>query len=86
MKNIITVFLLLAGIQAYCQSKQSVVQHVILIGIDGVSAEAFQYASTPFMDELVAKGAVSLITRGVMPTVSAPNWATILSGAGPEQH
>ena len=86
MKNIITVFLLLAGIQAYCQSKQSVVQHVILIGIDGVSAEAFQYASTPIMDELVAKGAVSLITRGVMPTVSAPNWATILSGAGPEQH
>jgi len=61
-------------------------KHVILIGIDGVSAEAFQYASTPVINRLISQGAISLKTRGVMPTVSAPNWATILSGAGPEQH
>lgn len=86
MKKLSVLLILLISYQSFSQSNQSPVQHVILIGIDGVSAEAFQYASTPFMDELVAGGAVSLKTRGVMPTVSAPNWATILSGAGPEQH
>jgi len=62
------------------------IKHVILIGIDGVSAEGFQYSQTPVMNELIRNGCISLKTRAVMPTVSAPNWATILSGAGPEQH
>jgi len=61
-------------------------KRVILIGIDGVSAEGLQYANTPVINNLIKQGSVSLKTRGVMPTVSAPNWATILSGAGPEQH
>lgn len=61
-------------------------KNVILIGISGVSAEAFQYANTPVINRLVSQGAVSLKTRGVMPLLSAPNWATVLSGAGPEQH
>jgi len=61
-------------------------KRVILIGIDGVSAEAFQYSNTPEINKLISRGAISVKTRGVMPTVSAPNWATILSGAGPEQH
>ena len=61
-------------------------KQVILIGIDGVSAEAFQYANIPVINSLISQGAISVKTRGVMPTVSAPNWATILSGAGPEQH
>ena len=67
-------------------AQQDVTKRVILIGIDGVSAEGFQYSNTPVMNSLISKGAISLKTRGVMPTVSAPNWATILSGAGPEQH
>ena len=32
------------------------------------------------------RGAYTLKGRGVMPTVSSPNWSSILSGAGPEQH
>lgn len=67
-------------------AQPDVKKHVILIGIDGVSAEGFQYANTPVINSLISQGAISLKTRGVMPTVSAPNWATILSGAGPEQH
>jgi len=61
-------------------------KHVILIGIDGVSAESFQYSNTPVINNLIRQGVISLKTRGVMPSVSAPNWATLLSGAGPEQH
>jgi hypothetical protein len=86
MKKFLFLALLLFVLNSFGQNKQTIVQHVVLIGIDGMSAEAFQLAPTPNMDELVAEGAISLKTRGVMPTVSAPNWATILSGAGPEQH
>ena len=68
------------------KGQKPVTKHVVLIGIDGVSAEGFQYANTPVMDNLISEGAISIKARGVMPTVSAPNWATILSGAGPEQH
>ena len=32
------------------------------------------------------RGAWTLKARGVIPTVSAPNWASVLTGAGPEQH
>jgi len=67
-------------------AQQDPTKRVILIGIDGVSAEAFQYSNTPVINTLISQGAISLKTRGVMPTVSAPNWATILSGPGPEQH
>lgn len=31
-------------------------------------------------------GAWTLRARGVMPTVSSPNWASMIMGAGPEQH
>jgi len=61
-------------------------KRVVLIGIDGVSAEGFQYSNTPNINSLIQQGVLSLKTRGVMPLVSAPNWATVLSGAGPEQH
>ncbi|MBN3034857.1 MAG: alkaline phosphatase family protein [Bacteroidales bacterium] len=61
-------------------------RHIILIGIDGVGADDYQHARTPHLDRLVRKGAISLKTRSVMPTESAPNWASHLMGAGPEQH
>ncbi|MDR2849159.1 MAG: alkaline phosphatase [Verrucomicrobiota bacterium] len=61
-------------------------RHVILIGIDGFGAYAWEKAEIPNLKALAARGALSLKTRAVMPTVSAPNWATHLKGAGPELH
>jgi hypothetical protein len=80
--NTLVFLLLFSTISA----QPSASKHVILIGIDGVSADAFQYSNTPVINNLISQGVISLKTRGVMPIVSAPNWATILSGAGPEQH
>jgi hypothetical protein len=79
---IICIQLLTSSISAQTTSTK----HVILIGIDGVSSEAFQYSNTPVINNLIRQGVISLKTRGVMPTIGAPNWATLLSGAGPEQH
>jgi predicted AlkP superfamily pyrophosphatase or phosphodiesterase len=59
---------------------------LVIIGIDGLSAEAIRTAPVPNMKRIMQAGAYSLKARGVMPTVSSPNWASIIMGAGPEQH
>ena len=61
-------------------------KRVILLGIDALSTDGLQFAETPNLDQLIREGALSLKARGVMPTVSAPNWGSMLLGAGPEQH
>lgn len=60
--------------------------HVLIIGIDGLSADGVRNANTPHIHKLMERGAWTLQSRGVMPTVSSPNWMSLLSGAGPEMH
>lgn len=62
------------------------VDHVVVIGIDGLSSSGLRNAQTPVMDNLIHDGAIAWQARTVLPTVSSPNWATIITGAGPEQH
>ena len=62
------------------------VNHVVIIGCDGLSPDGVQKAKTPNMDGLMRRGAYTFRARGVMPTSSSPNWASMLMGAGPEQH
>ncbi len=61
-------------------------KQVLLLGIDGLSTDGIQIAKTPYLNRLIRDGAFTLKARGVMPTVSAPNWGSMLCGAGPEQH
>lgn len=91
MKNrtILLIYsLLILIICINCSDEKSGIpaKRVILIGIDGMGIDGFQKAKTPNFDELVKRGAISLTTRAVMPTVSGPNWGSHLLGAGPEQH
>ena len=60
--------------------------HVIVIGIDGLSVDAVENATTPRLHELMARAAWTLEARGVMPTLSSPNWESVIGGAPPEQH
>lgn len=62
------------------------IEHVIIIGVDGLSTNGIKTANTPTIDSLIANGASSLKARGIIPTSSGPNWASILMGAGPERH
>ena len=68
------------------QSGFSEVHHVLVIGVDGLSPDGIRHAHTPAIDQLIATGAHTMVARGVMPTSSGPNWASVLMGAGPEQH
>lgn len=64
----------------------SSIEHVIVIGCDGMSPDGVQKATAPNMQKLMRAGSYSFHARGVMPTVSSPNWASMIMGAGPEQH
>jgi len=62
------------------------VEHVVVFGIDGLGPVGLEKAPIPNITTLIQDGAHSFKARGVMPTKSAPNWASMIMGAGPEQH
>jgi predicted AlkP superfamily pyrophosphatase or phosphodiesterase len=62
------------------------IKHVIIIGIDGMSVSGLEKASTPVMDDMIRQGSLVPRSRSVLPSVSSPNWASMIMGAGPEQH
>jgi predicted AlkP superfamily pyrophosphatase or phosphodiesterase len=60
--------------------------HVIVVGLDGLSVDGVNKATSPHLHDLMARGAWTLEARGVMPTLSSPNWESAIGGAPPEQH
>ena len=62
------------------------VKHMAVIGVDGLSPDGIRKATVPNLNRLMQAGAWTLKARGVMPTSSSPNWASMIMGAGPEQH
>jgi predicted AlkP superfamily pyrophosphatase or phosphodiesterase len=61
-------------------------QHVVIVGVDGLSPDGIRKADTPVLHRMMKSGTSTLHARAVMPTVSSPNWASMIMGAGPEQH
>ncbi|HUB83727.1 MAG TPA: alkaline phosphatase [Bryobacteraceae bacterium] len=83
--KVIATFLL----PVYCAAvswAQTGTPHLIVVGIDGLSVDGVVTARTPRLHELMGRSAWTLAARGVMPTLSSPNWASMIDGAGPEQH
>ncbi len=62
------------------------IDHVIVIGVDGMSPNGIQMAHTPTLDSLIKNGAATMHARAVLPSSSSPNWASMLTGADTEQH
>ncbi|HLK70234.1 MAG TPA: alkaline phosphatase [Bryobacteraceae bacterium] len=60
--------------------------HLIVIGIDGLSVDGLMRAKTPRLHELLSRSAWTTEARAVMPTLSSPNWTSMITGAGVEQH
>ena len=61
-------------------------EHVIFIGLDGWGAYSLPQADMPNVKSMMDKGAYTLEKRTVLPSSSAPNWASMFMGAGPELH
>lgn len=62
------------------------IEHVIVIGVDGLSPDGLRKAETPIIDDMVANGAIKWNVRTVLTTASSQNWASMIMGAGPEVH
>ena len=80
----IFIFVILFCITA--GAAQPSAKHVVVIGCDGFGSLGFTATNTPVLRKLMREGAYTLRARGVMPTSSSPNWASMIMGAGPEQH
>ena len=65
-------------------STERLFEHVVIIGIDGLTIDGLQRAETPIMDNLIATGAFKYNARAVIPTSTIPNWGAMIHGAGPE--
>lgn len=86
MKAIATFLLSFCWIAATHAQSLEFRTRLIVIGVDGLSVDGVVSAKTPRLHELMERSAWTLVARGVMPTLSSPNWASMIDGAGPEQH
>lgn len=77
---------LLVACQEPAKKGPSGIEHVIVIGVDGLSPDGLKKAQTPVMDSLIASGAVKWTARTVITSASSQNWASMLMGTGPEIH
>jgi len=59
---------------------------VLLVGWDGVRPDVLRQVATPTIDSLAAAGTFSEMARTARPTVSGPDWSSILIGVWPEKH
>lgn len=57
---------------------------VLVIAFDGIRVDGLQQARTPNIDLLIAGGSSSMKTRDVMPSITMPNFTSILTGSDPE--
>ena len=80
------LILILALFVAPTHAAITKIEHVMVVGCDGFGSLAFTPSNTPVLHQLMREGAFTLRARGVMPTTSSPNWASMIMGAGPEQH
>lgn len=85
-------WLFLAGVAASCSSPEehgpvvAGIEHIIVIGVDGMSPDGIIHSTSPNMHHFMEQGAHTFHDRAVLPTTSSPNWASMITGVGPEQH
>lgn len=62
------------------------IEHVVLIGIDGFSSKSLEYVDLPTIKSIMEDGSYTLTKRSVLPSSSAPNWASMFMGVPTEIH
>ncbi|WP_308636898.1 alkaline phosphatase family protein [Paenibacillus silvisoli] len=61
------------------------IQRVIIIGWDG-AGNFVQAAHTPYLDRIIARGAIAYDAQTASPTISAECWGAMMHGVNPEKH
>lgn len=88
MKRIFSAIAIIAlgimQVQAQQKNGKPLFEHVIIIGIDGLSSNGLLKANAPNMHRMIAEGAFKEKARTVLPSSSSSNWSAQILGAGPE--
>jgi len=84
--RIIIPLLLVLTISSCQPTQRPAINHVIVLGVDGMSPSGIQMAATPNLNRVIREGAFTFKARAVLGTSSSQNWASMIMGAGPEQH
>ncbi len=66
-----------------CSYSQKI-KHVIVLGIDGCDIDGLMHTHIPNIDSLVAHGSWTYEAKAQKPTVSSPNWSSIIDGVPPQ--
>ena len=67
-------------------ASQAVSDHVIVISIDGLRADAIERAGAKTLQRLMREGAYSLEAKTILPSITLPSHTSMLTGATPEMH
>ena len=62
------------------------IRHVVVIGIDGFGGAYVPKVATPVLDGMMGTGVYSLAMQNTLPTMSAPNWMSMIAGSTADQH
>ena len=86
---LLAVCIMASGL-SICQAKElrpkQTPKHIVLIAFDGLSAEGVRNHAMPNLNRLMKGGAYTLHNRSILPSSSAPNWASMFTAVGPELH
>jgi arylsulfatase A-like enzyme len=65
---------------------RAVSDHVIVISIDGLRADAIERSGAEMLPRLMKEGAYSLEAKTILPSITLPSHTSMLTGATPEMH
>lgn len=85
LRGLIICFLSSLTLQARQKtSDKPLFEHVVIIGIDGLSSAGLMKANAPVLHRMISEGAFKYDGRAVLPSSSSSNWSAMILGAGPE--
>lgn len=68
------------------QPDNALTEHVIVISIDGLRADAIERAGAETLQRLMEEGSFSLEAETILPSITLPSHTSMLTGATPEMH
>ncbi|MBR5056237.1 MAG: alkaline phosphatase [Bacteroidales bacterium] len=90
MKRILLFLIMAAALASVCgcchKAEGPKAKHLFLIGLDGLSSEAYVQADMPFVKSLAENGSYTIKKRSTLPSWSTVNWASMFMGVPTEIH
>lgn len=86
MGKFLFVTVILAAFVSVAFASAPIAGHVVLIGLDGWGAYSVPKADMPVVKSMMEHGCYTLQKRTVLPSSSAPNWASMFMGVPTKLH